>query len=206
MSTENTSGVLYILSAPSGTGKTEVTRRLLALFPRLRRSLSCTTRAPRGQERDGEDYSFLDRAHFDDLRKRDAFAEWAEVHGNLYGTLRSRVDRDLAAGYDIIFDIDYQGARQLKTVYPNAVPIMLLPPSMTELEARLRGRGTDAEETIRLRLKNAREELAQYHLFKYLVVNDDLQETIDRIRAIMITQGSRRERNAALAERLLRDD
>lgn len=198
-------GMLFILSAPSGTGKTEVTKRLIVTFPKMRRSLSCTTRAPRGQERDGVDYSFLDRAQFDDLRRRDAFAESAEVHGNLYGTLRARIDRDLEAGYDIIFDIDYQGARQLKTAYPGAVSIMLLPPSMTVLESRLRGRGTDAEETIRLRLQNARGELSQYHIFDYLVVNDDLDETLARLRAIIVAQHSRRERNAAKVERLLLD-
>lgn len=199
-------GILYVISAPSGTGKTEVTRRLRQMFPEtLRKSISYTTRPPRKNERDGVDYHFIDRATFDEMQKNGAFAEWAEVHGNFYGTSRAQIDRYRAQGQDIIFDIDYQGARQLRVAYPSAVTIMLLPPSMAELEKRLRNRGTDSEETIRLRLRNARGEIGQYQIFDYLVVNDDLDDTVERVRAILIAEKSRRERNSALAERLLRE-
>jgi guanylate kinase len=198
-------GILYVISAPSGTGKTEVTRRLLALFPKLRKSVSCTTRPMRSGERDGIDYHFLERGQFEELQRRGAFIEWAEVHGNRYGTTRAQVDRELGAGNDIIFDIDYQGARQIRAFYPGAVSILLLPPSMKELEDRLRGRGTDAEETIQLRLSNAKGELAQYQIFDYLVVNDDLEQTMEILRSIVRSERYKRERTAYLAENLLRE-
>jgi guanylate kinase len=199
------SGILYIISAPSGTGKTEVTKRLLALNPKLARSISYTTRKPRGNERDGIDYTFIDHETFTDMKDRGAFAEWAEVHGNSYGTSRSQIDTALSLGNDIVFDIDYQGARQLRVAYPNAVSIMLLPPSMSVLEQRLRGRGTDSEETIALRMNNARGEIAQYQIFDYLVVNDDLEEAVKKLSAIFISQKYRRERTAVFAEKLLRE-
>jgi guanylate kinase len=203
---EATRGILYILSAPSGTGKTEVSRRLRVMLPNLKKSVSYTTRPPRGTEKDQIDYNFVSRSDFDDLRKKEHFfAEWAEVHGNFYGTSRGAIDHLLGLGRDIIFDIDYQGARQLRVNYPTAVTIMLLPPSMAILEQRLRNRGTDSEETIQLRLQNARVEIAQYHIFDYLVVNDNLSETIEQVRAIVLAEKARRDRNAALAERLLRE-
>jgi guanylate kinase len=199
------SGILYIISAPSGTGKTEVTKRLLSLFPKLARSISYTTRPPRGDERDGIDYTFINKETFSEMQHRGAFAEWAEVHGNSYGTGRSQIDTALSLGNDIVFDIDYQGARQLRVAYPGAVAIMLLPPSMGVLEQRLRGRGTDSEETIRLRMSNARGEVAQYQIFDYLVVNDDLDEAVRKISAIFAAQKCRRERCSQMAENLLRE-
>jgi guanylate kinase len=199
------SGILYIISAPSGTGKTEVTRRLLTLFAKLARSISYTTRPPRGTERHGIDYVFISKETFSDMEQRGAFAEWAEVHGNSYGTGRAQIDMELSLGNDIVFDIDYQGARQLRVAYPSAVSIMLLPPSMSVLEQRLRGRGTDSEDTIRLRMNNARGEIAQYQIFDYLVVNDDLDEAVRKISAILVAQKCRRERTSQMAENLLRE-
>jgi guanylate kinase len=199
------SGILYIISAPSGTGKTEVTKRLLANNKKLARSISYTTRPPRGEERDGIDYIFVDKETFLDMQQRGAFAESAEVHGNYYGTGRAQIDSALSLGNDIVFDIDYQGARQLRVAYPNAVAIMLLPPSMSVLEQRLRGRGTDSEETILLRMNNARGEIAQYQIFDYLVVNDDLEEAVKKLSAIFLSQKHRRERTAVFAEKLLRE-
>lgn len=198
--------LLLILSSPSGAGKTTLTRRLQDRFPALRFSVSHTTRKPRANEVDGKDYHFVDRAGFDALVERDAFVEWAEVHGNCYGT--SRVEIDAARGdpgcAGMIFDIDHQGARQIRATLPDVVSIFVLPPSMEELLRRLRGRASDAEDVVRRRFEAAKLEIAHYGFFDYLVVNDDVDRAFRTLEGIILAERARRSRRAELAERLLR--
>ncbi len=198
--------LLLILSSPSGAGKTTLTRKLLGEHPELRFSVSHTTRAPRPNEVDGRDYHFVDRAKFQTLVAQGAFLEWAEVHGNLYGTSVAEIDRARAeAGCSgMIFDIDYQGARQIRVKKPDVVTVFILPPSMTELERRLRGRASDSEEAVLRRFETARLEIEHYALFDYLVVNDDLQRAYDELRSITVAERARRWRRSELAEGLLR--
>ncbi len=179
-------GVPLIICAPSGTGKTTLVQRLRQEFPNFAYSVSCTTRAPRGQEVDGKDYHFLSVEEF--LRRRDAgaFAEWANVHGNYYGTPLGPVLDTLKAGRDLLFDIDVQGAAQLHLSLPRGVYVFLLPPSMSELERRLRGRGTDEEASIARRLANADAEIRQAHWFDAWIVNDDLDAAYDHLRAVYL--------------------
>jgi guanylate kinase len=198
--------LLLVLSSPSGAGKTTLTRMLLERCPDLRFSVSHTTRAPRAGEVDGADYHFVDRARFLELVNGGAFLEWAEVHGNLYGTSRAEIDRARAtpgcAG--MIFDIDYQGARQIKSKVSDVVTAFLLPPSMQELERRLRGRASETEEAVQRRFAVAKREIEHYALFDYLVVNDDIQRAFDELRSIVVAERTRRQRRAAAAEALLR--
>ena len=177
-------GQCLVLSAPSGAGKSTLVARLRAEFPGFAYSISCTTRAPRQGEEDGVHYHFLTRDAF--LAKREAgfFAEWAEVHGNFYGTPKGPVEEMLGKGQDILFDIDVQGAMQLKRVFPQALYVFILPPTREVLEQRLRGRGTDAEDVIAKRLKNALGELKEAANFDYLIINDDLEEAADELRAV----------------------
>src|SRR5579864_2622107 len=198
--------LLLILSSPSGAGKTTLTRMLLERCPELRFSVSHTTRAPRDGEVDGRDYHFVDRAQFLELVQKDAFLEWAEVHGNLYGTSMAEVDRARATPgcTGLIFDIDYQGARQIKSKTTDVVTVFILPPSMGELERRLRGRASETAEVVARRFAVAKREIEHYALFDFLVVNDDVQRAFDELRSIAIGERARRERRAALAESLLR--
>ena len=178
-------GLPFVICAPSGAGKTTLVSRLTAEFP-LEFSISCTTRAPRGTERDGVDYIFLDRETFVERRKQGYFAEWAEVHGNFYGTPLQPVRDRLALGRDMLFDIDVQGAAQLSLSLPEARFVFILPPSMEELERRLRGRGTDSEDAIRVRLSNARTEIMSSHWFDAIIVNDDLEKAYDQLRSFYL--------------------
>ena len=198
--------LLLILSSPSGAGKTTLTRKLLTEHPELRFSVSHTTRSPRPNEVDGRDYHFVDRAQFQALVAQGAFLEWAEVHGNLYGTSVAEIDRARATQgcTGMIFDIDYQGARQIRVKKPDVVTVFILPPSMTELERRLRGRASDSEEAVLRRFETARLEIEHYALFDYLVVNDDLQRAYDELRSITVAERARRWRRSELAEGLLR--
>lgn len=197
------SGIALVLSAPSGAGKTTLVGKLLAEFPRFGYSISCTTRAPRQGEQDGRDYHFLTHDEF--LKRRDEgyFAEWAEVHGNFYGTPLAPVREMLKAGKDVLFDIDVQGAAQLKLSLAEAVFVFILPPGMEELEARLRKRGLDTEETIARRLANARVEMLEARWYDALVVNDDLSVAYDQLRSVCIAAGLAPVRNPALVERVL---
>lgn len=199
--------LLLIISSPSGAGKTTLTRDLLAWFPDLTFSVSHTTRAPRKSEVGGRDYHFVDLAMFRDLIEQDRFAEWAEVHGHLYGTALTEIDRCRNGRCrGIVFDIDYQGARQIKAKRPDAVSVFVLPPSLEELRRRLRRRASDTEETIERRFRNAKHELEQYALSDYIVVNDDLEQAKVRLRAIVVAECTRRWRMAKRAERLLQKD
>jgi guanylate kinase len=197
--------LLLIMSSPSGAGKTTLTQDLLAHFPDLMFSVSHTTRKPRAAEIDGRDYHFIDAAAFRAQIAEDMFAEWAEVHGNLYGTSFREIDRcQQLSKRGIVFDIDHQGARQIKARCPDAVGVFVLPPSMEELRKRLRGRAQDDEATIERRFANAKREIEHYGLFDYLIVNDDLEQAKLRLRSIVLAERSRRWRNAAPAELLLR--
>lgn len=177
------SGIALVICAPSGTGKTTLIKRLVAEFPRFAFSVSCTTRHPRPGETHGQDYDFLTVEEF--LRRRDAgfFAEWADVHGNYYGTPLESTRELLANGRDMLFDIDVQGAAQLRRTIPGARLIFILPPSREELERRLRSRGTENEESVTKRLAMAERELAQAHWFNLWIVNDDLEQAWQDLRA-----------------------
>lgn len=183
-----------ILSAPSGGGKTTIARRLLQRRADVGYSVSCTTRAPREGEVDGGDYQFLSESDF--LKARDAgeFAEWAEVHGYHYGTLRSEVERVLTSGRHVLMDIDVQGARQFHAAFPDTVMIFVLPPSGEVLKTRLAGRKTENRERLLVRLRNARAELGAVGLYHYVVVNDDLDRAVDQVSVIIDAEGLRHDR------------
>jgi guanylate kinase len=198
--------LLLVLSSPSGAGKTTLTRRIQKLFPDLRFSVSHTTRPPRANEVDGKDYHFIDRAAFERKVDEGAFLEWAEVHGNLYGTGLSEIERarGTSACTGMIFDIDYQGARQIRAKQPDVVSVFILPPSMDELLRRLRGRASETEEVVQRRFEVSRREIEHYGFFDYLVVNDDVDVAFDHLRAVILAERSKRWRQAGLAETLLR--
>ena len=198
--------LLLILSSPSGAGKTTLTRLLLERCPEIRFSVSHTTRPPRANEVDGRDYHFVDREAFVELVAKGAFLEWAEVHGNLYGTSTAEIDRARAAPgcTGMIFDIDYQGARQIKSKVSDVVAVFILPPSMQELERRLRGRASETEDAVQRRFAMARLEIEHYALFDYVVVNEEVQRAFDELRSIVVAERACRARRAPLAESLLR--
>jgi len=198
--------ILLIISSPSGAGKTTLTRRLLQEFSEFRFSVSHTTRRPRANEVDGQDYHFVDEKAFRDLIDENGFAEWAEVHGNLYGTSVTEIDLARAAGKSgVLFDVDYQGARQIKEKFPHAIGVFILPPSMEELRRRLDSRGSDDADSRRLRFDKAREEIGHYPFFDYMIVNDELQRALTELRGIVLAEGCRQWRIAAKAESLLQE-
>jgi guanylate kinase len=195
--------LLLILSSPSGAGKTTLKDRILARHPELRFSVSHTTRKPRPNEVDGREYHFVHRAAFLDMQKNGAFAEWAEVHGNLYGTSLREIQIAREKHRGVVFDIDHQGARQIKAALPDAASVFILPPSMQELASRLRSRASDDEDVVQKRLDNARWEIEHYAFFDYLVVNDQLESAEATLDAIILAEQARRIKLAGLAERLL---
>lgn len=197
--------LLLIISSPSGAGKTTLTRDLLEHVPELTFSVSHTTRKPRAGEVDGRDYHFVSRAEFEELVDAGAFAEWAEVHGNLYGTALSEVERARSEGrLGVVFDVDYQGARQIKAACRDAVSVFVLPPSLPALRERLRTRAADDEATIERRYNNAKREIEHYQLCDYVIVNDDLEDAKHRLRSIVLAERSRKWRMARTAEQLLK--
>ena len=176
---------VVVVSGPSGAGKSSFVKALLDEGPELRYSVSATTRARRSHETDGRDYFFLTREEF--TRRADAgeFVEWAHVHGEMYGTLRSQTDEALRQGRNVLLDVDVQGGKSVRVAYPDGVFIFVLPPTLEALEARLRGRGTDSEERIRLRLENARREIPMAREYDYAVVNDDLAAASRKVVSIV---------------------
>jgi guanylate kinase len=177
--------MLLVISAPSGAGKSTLVKRLLAARPDLRLSVSHTTRAPRPGEEDGVAYRFVAEEAFHALIEDGGFVEWAQVHGNLYGTSRAEVERLTRAGYHVVFDVDVQGGAAIRAAFPESVGVFVLPPSLAELERRLRGRGTEPEASVQRRLLNARGELQQAPLYDYLVVNDDLDAAVEDLLAVV---------------------
>jgi guanylate kinase len=191
-----------ILSSPSGGGKTTIARMMLERRPDVGYSVSCTTRAPRAGEQDGKDYYFLSREEFEAKKTRDEFAEWAVVHGNLYGTLRQEVMQVLASGKHVIMDIDVQGARQFARAFPESVLVFLLPPSTEVLIGRLRARQTEDDGKLLVRLRSAREELREVGSYQYVVVNDDLEQAFNQVASIVDAETVRHRRLPLLDERL----
>ena len=201
------SGTLFIVSAPSGAGKSSLEKALLQRVDGIERSISHTTRAPRPGERDGVDYHFVSREEFEQMVARGEFLEYATVFDNMYGSLRSLVEEKLRAGIDVIMDMDWQGARQVREAMPDVVTIFILPPSLEELRRRLEGRGQDSEEVIQRRMQKARDEIAHYVEYDYLVVNDDFDTATQQlehiVRASRLRLGPQRVRNAAMIASLL---
>jgi guanylate kinase len=196
-------GNLYIVSAPSGSGKTTLLQYLLKSFNALMFSVSHTTRQPRDGESNGVDYFFTDRKTFIEMVDRGEFLEWAEYHGQLYGTARRFVEEHLEAGRDVILDIDVQGAGQVKSKIRDAISIFVLPPSFAELERRLRSRNREPEDAIRRRLEIAKREILFYRDYDYIIVNDILQNSIQILESIVRSQGATPRRQQERIEEIL---
>lgn len=184
-------GIIFILSAPSGAGKTTLYNGLRRIHPEIELSVSCTTRRKRPGEINGRDYRFLSDEQFEQLRQRGEFAEWAKVHDYFYGTPKEPLERCIRAGRDILLDIDVQGARQIKKTFPEAVSIFLLPPSLRELKRRLASRGTDGQEIIRRRLANAQGEIGERIYYDYFVVNREIKDAVRKLSAIVEAERAR---------------
>ncbi len=197
-------GLLFVVSAPSGTGKTTVAERLVQVVPDLSLSRSYTSRAARPGEADGIDYNFITRAVFEEMIAGGAFLEWADVFGNLYGTSAADAEAHLAAGQDLVLVIDVQGARQVRARRPGTVGVFVLPPSFDVLERRLRGRSADSEEAMQRRLQTARDEVVAFSEYDYVVVNDELDACVDRVRAIVLAERTRLRSARDMAEDIVR--
>lgn len=202
-------GRLFVIAAPSGAGKTSLVRALMEREPGLQFSISYTTRARRPKELDGRDYFFVTRGEFDHMVAEGGFLEHATVFDNSYGTAKAQVEQSLAAGQDLVLEIDWQGAAQVRSAMPECVSVFILPPSREELERRLRGRGTDAEDVIQRRLRDAASDMGHWAKFDYVVVNDDFEQALTVLQAIvkgLDPPGAQRGRAglAELAARLTR--
>ncbi|MCA1564932.1 MAG: guanylate kinase [Acidobacteria bacterium] len=196
-------GILFVISSPSGGGKGTLIRRILTHMPRLGYSVSWTTRAPRQGEVDGREYHFVTPEDFMAARKRGEFLEWASVHGNFYATSLKVVERELAAGRDIVLEIDVQGAATLRRIGIEAVSVFIMPPSFEILRRRLTGRQSENSETLALRLQNSRGEVEHYREFDYVVLNDDVDRAATQLASIVYAERARRVRQERLAERVL---
>ena len=181
-------GNLFVVAAPSGAGKSSLVNALMEVDSRLAHSVSHTTRAPRGQEVHGREYYFVSNVQFDLMVDQGAFLEWAQVHGNRYGTSKHAIEERIAQGGDIILEIDYQGAIQVKTIFANAILIFILPPSWEELKSRLQRRGEDTSDVIEKRLINAAEEVAQVHEFDFVIINERFELALFDLKSIVHAQ------------------
>ncbi|MEI7610205.1 MAG: guanylate kinase [Rhodospirillaceae bacterium] len=194
-------GLLFVLSSPSGAGKSTISRRLLADNPMLSMSISATTRPPRPGERDGVDYQFVDHPRFEAMVAADAFLEHATVFSNRYGTPKAPVEAQLALGRDVLFDIDWQGTQQLaQSAEHDIVRVFILPPSAAELERRLRGRAQDAETVIAQRMSKANNEMSHWAEYDYVIVNDDLDASVTKVQAILTAERLKRRRQVGLPD------
>ena len=199
----NRRGLLFVVSAPSGTGKTTVVERLVQIVPDLALSRSYTSRPARPGEVDGVDYNFITRARFEEMVTAGDFLEYADVFGNLYGTCGSDAERHLTKGMDLVLVIDVQGARQVRHRCPDTVGVFVMPPDFATLERRLRGRSKDPEAAIQRRLQTAREEVAAFTEYEYVIVNDALDACVDRLRAIVLAERARLRSTRAAAEKIV---
>ena len=181
-------GNLFVVAAPSGAGKSSLVKALLELDSQVHSSISHTTRAPRGQEKHGREYFFASEPEFDAMVASNAFVEWANVHGRRYGTSKRAIEERIAQGNDVVLEIDYQGALQIKQVFANAVLIFILPPSWEELRSRLERRGEDSAEVIEVRLKNAAEEMAQVDKFDFVIINELFERALFDMKTIVHAQ------------------
>lgn len=201
------SGNLYVVAAPSGAGKTTLVRLLLAEEHGVHLSISSTTRAPRPGEENGREYHFVAVSDFRAMIERGEFLEWAEVHGNFYGTSKKWIADQLDSGADVLLEIDWQGAQQVRSIFPGAIGIFILPPSLDELERRLTGRGTDSSDVICRRLAAAQAEMRHVSEFDYVIINDSLEQALTDLRSVVRASGLRcgvqRVRHAALFSRLI---
>jgi guanylate kinase len=184
-------GILFVVSAPSGAGKTSLCRAITNSLEQLTHSISYATRKPRPGEIDGRDYYFVSQERFQEMIKAGDFAEWAEVHSNLYGTSRRVLDEMIAKGIDVILDIDTQGAKQIKSKYDTAVFIFIMPPSLEILEERLRNRRSDDEKEIRKRMGRAHEEIKDYLMYDYIIVNRDFDRAVTELRSVVVAERCR---------------
>jgi guanylate kinase len=196
-------GLLFVVSAPSGTGKTTVAEQLVRVTPDLALSRSYTSRSVRAGETDGIDYNFINRTRFEEMIAGNAFLEWADVFGNLYGTCAEDAERELSAGRDLVLVIDVQGARQVRRRCPGTVGVFVLPPSFGVLERRLRGRSKDSEEAMQRRLQTARDEVTAFVEYDYVIVNDELEACVDRLRSIVLAERARLRSMQTAAERVV---
>jgi len=187
-------GLLIVVSAPSGTGKTTLCKKLLAEFPDLRFSVSCTTRPARKGEKDGRDYHFISVEDFKDRREKGEFVEWEEIYGHCYGTSKRDIEEMTRKGYDIVLDIDTQGARNVKAIYPEAVFIFILPPSVEILKERLQKRGSETDEVIQVRFDRAMEEIQENEWYDYVVFNDIISSSVNIMRSVYLAEKNRRSR------------
>jgi guanylate kinase len=193
-------GLMFVLSSPSGAGKTTLSRMLVAETPALKMSVSATTRPMRPGEVNGKDYYFVDREQFDAMVEKGELLEWATVFGNRYGTPREPVEASLAAGHDVLFDIDWQGTQQLRSRSPNdVVSVFILPPSVQALEQRLHTRAQDSEEVIRGRMKKAGDEMSHFDAYDYIVVNDNIGIAFEAVKSILRAEQLKRERQVGLS-------
>ncbi len=181
-------GNLFVVAAPSGAGKSSLVKALMELDAQVQPSVSHTTRAPRGQEKHGRGYFFVSPQEFDTMVLSDAFVEWAHVHGQRYGTSKKMIEDRMSQGSDVVLEIDYQGAIQIKRMYANAVLIFILPPSWEELRSRLERRGEDAPDIIEMRIKNAAEELAQAKEFDFVIINEVFERALFDLKAVVHAQ------------------
>ena len=181
-------GNLFVVAAPSGAGKSSLVKALMELDARVMPSISHTTRPPRGQEVHGREYYFVSNDTFDQMVTQDAFVEWAQVHGNRYGTSKAAIDHRMSQGVDVLLEIDYQGAMQVKRLFPTAVLIFILPPSWTELRSRLERRAEDSADVIEVRLQNAAEEMAQAKNFDFVIINELFERALFDLKAVVHAQ------------------
>ncbi|BCJ85119.1 guanylate kinase [Effusibacillus dendaii] len=198
-------GLLVVLSGPSGAGKGTVCKALLPTMSSLGYSVSCTTRQPREGEQEGVNYFFKSREQFEEMIQQDELLEWAEVYGNYYGTPLRYVEEQLAAGYNVLLEIDIQGALQVKKKYPNGVFIFLIPPSLQELKQRILGRGTETEESFKVRFGSAADEMKHINDYDYVVVNDQVDDAVDRVRSIVIAELCSVKRNREYYNNLIQE-
>jgi len=199
---EKGEGLIFIISAPSGAGKTTLLKKVMEELPGLQFSVSYTTRPPRANERDGEDYHFISASHFQKMVERNEFLEWAEVLGNLYGTARKNMHLLKSEGADLILDIDTQGAKRVVEQIETAILIYVLPPSLESLQERLIKRGLDSPERIQFRLANAKRDMEEAQWYHYVILNDRIEETVEKLKAIIVAERCRKKKNALLEEKI----